>query len=153
MNSRERRVNNWTAVCNAGVVGTALYLEKDASRLAEMVARAARSMDDYLETFDQDGGSTEGPGYWSYGFGYYTILAQLVEQRTQGQIAFMDELVRAKRLQFPLRTMLSPGCVNFSDCDRNIHFIAAHLDYLSWLELPDLTRLARSSRVAGASTS
>lgn len=144
-NSRVRKVNNWTAVCNAGVVGAALYLEKDMSRLAEMVARAARSMDDYLETFDQDGGSTEGPGYWSYGFGYYTILAQLVEQRTQGQIAFMDEPVVRKAAQFPLRTMLSPGVfVNFSDCDRNIHFIAAHLDYLSRrLELPDLTRLAR----------
>ena len=144
-NSRVRKVNNWTAVCNAGVVGAALYLEKDPSRLAEMVARAARSMDDYLETFDQDGGSTEGPGYWSYGFGYYTILAQLVEQRTQGQIAFMDEPVVRKAAQFPLRTMLSPGVfVNFSDCDRNIHFISAHLDYLSRrLELPDLTRLAR----------
>lgn len=144
-NSRARKVNNWTAVCNAGVVGAALYLEKDAARLAEMVARAARSMDDYLETFDQDGGSTEGPGYWSYGFGYYTILGQLVEQRTQGQIAFMDEPVVRKAAQFPLRTMLSPGVyVNFSDCDRNIHFIAAHLDYLSRrLDLPDLTRLAR----------
>ena len=144
-NSRLRQVNNWTAVCNAGVVGAALYLEKDPSRLAEMVARAARSMDDYLDTFDQDGGSSEGPGYWSYGFGYYTILAQLVEQRTRGQIAFMDEPAVRKAAQFPLRTMLSPGVyVNFSDCDRDIHFIAAHLDYLSRrLELPELTRLAR----------
>ena len=85
-NTQLRKVNNWTAVCNAGVVGAALYLEKDLSRLAEMIARAARSLDDYLLTFDQDGGSSEGPGYWSYGFGYYSILGQLVEQRTgEGQ--------------------------------------------------------------------
>jgi len=150
-NTTGRQVNNWTAVCNAGVVGAALYLEKDPARLAEMVARAARSLDDYLSTFDRDGGSTEGPGYWSYGFGFYTILAQLVEQRTQGQIRFMDEAVVRQAAQFPLRTVLGEGVyVNFSDCDRNVHFIAAHLDYLSRrLDLPDLTRLARVQPRAG----
>lgn len=144
-NIEVRKVNNWTAVCNAGVVGAALYLEKDLSRLAEMIARAARSLDDYLLTFDQDGGSSEGPGYWSYGFGYYTILGQLVEQRTAGKIALMGEEIVRKAAQFPLRTMLSQGVyVNFSDCDRNIHFIAAHLEYLARrLDLPDLSRLAR----------
>ena len=143
-NTNLRTVNNWTAVCNAGVVGAAIYLEKDPARLAEMIARAARSLDDYLSTFDQDGGSTEGPGYWSYGFGFYTILGQLVEYRTGGQIAFMGEEVVRKAAQFPLRTLLGPGVyVNFSDCDRNIHFIAAHLAYLAQrLDLPDLDRLA-----------
>ena len=102
-------------------------------------------MDDYLETFDQDGGSSEGPGYWSYGFGYYSILGQLVEQRTAGKIALMGEEVVRKAAQFPLRTMLGPGVyVNFSDCDRNIHFICAHLEYLAQrFNLPDLSRLAR----------
>ena len=40
--------------------------------------------------------------------------------------------------------MLGPGVyVNFSDCDRNIHFIAAQLKYLAQrLDLPDLSRLA-----------
>jgi hypothetical protein len=144
-NTLGRQVNNWTAVCNAGVVGAAIYLEKDFSRLAEMIARAARSMDDYLATFDADGGSSEGPGYWSYGFGYYTILGQLVEQRTAGKIAFMGEEIVRKAAQFPLRTVLSKGVyVNFSDCDRNIMFNRAHLSYLAQrLDLPDLTRLAR----------
>ena len=144
-NNWGRRVNNWTAVCNAGVVGAAIYLEKDVARLAEMIARAARSLDDYLSTFDQDGGSSEGPGYWSYGFGYYTILGHLVEQRTAGKIDFMGEEVVRKAAQFPLRTLLGPGVyLNFSDCDRNIRFNAAHLAYLAQrLDLPDLTRLAR----------
>ena len=55
----DRPVNNWTAVCNAGVAGAAIYLEPDAARLAEILARAARSLDDYLSTFDEDGGSTK----------------------------------------------------------------------------------------------
>jgi Heparinase II/III-like protein len=144
-NTEQRTVNNWTAVCNAGVVGAALYVEQDISRLAEMIARAARSLDDYLSTFDADGGSTEGAGYWTYGFGNFTVIAHLVEQRTGGRVRFMDEEIVRKAAQFPLRTALSTGVhVNFSDCDANVTFLPCHLAYLSRrLDLPDLMRLAR----------
>lgn len=144
-NSHRRRVNNWTAVCNAGVVGAAIYLEPDPARLAEMIARAARSLDDFLATFDADGGSSEGPGYWTYGFGNYCVFAEQVEWRTAGKIRFMDEPIIRKAAQFPLRTLLGPGVsVNFSDCDRNVTFVPAHLTYLARrLALPDLMKFAR----------
>lgn len=145
-NTHLRRVNNWTAVCNAGVVGAAIYLEPDPARLAEMIARAARSLDDFLATFDADGGSSEGPGYWTYGFGNYCVFAEQVEWRTGGKIRFMDEPIIRQAAQFPLRTLLGPGVsVNFSDCDRNVTFIPAHLAYLARrLDLPDLMKFARS---------
>ncbi|HJQ28620.1 MAG TPA: heparinase II/III family protein [Rubrobacter sp.] len=149
--SPERPVNNWTAVCNAGVAGAATYLEADTARLAEILARAARSLDDYLSTFDQDGGSSEGTAYWSYGFGYYTVLAHLVGHRTDWKVDFFDgEFVR-RIARFPARTQLSRGLyVNFSDCDRHASFISAHLAYLSRrLELPDLAHLAREQPCGG----
>ncbi len=144
-NTHSRRLNNWTAVCNGGVVGAAIYLEQDPARLAEILARAARSLDDYLDTFDPDGGSSEGPGYWSYGFGYYTILAHLVEHRTEGRMSLLDGEHLRNIAAFPLSTQLTPRqYVNFSDCDRNISFVAPHLVYLSHrLEIPALTQLAR----------
>jgi hypothetical protein len=143
-NSHARTVNNWTAVCNAGVAGAALYLEPDPARLAEIVARAARSLDDYLATFDPDGGSSEGPGYWSYGFGYYTILAHLVEHRTGGQVDFLAGDHLREVAAYPLRTILSPGrYANFSDCDQNITYVPAQLHYLAQrLALPALATLA-----------
>jgi hypothetical protein len=144
-NSSVRSVNNWTAVCNAGVLGAALYLEGDVARLAEIVARGARSLADYMDTFDQDGGSSEGPGYWGYGFGNYVVIAQLVEAATAGRIRFMaGERVR-NAAQFPLRTMLSRGAyANFSDCDATVIYPKSLLVYLSKrLELPALMQLAR----------
>ena len=143
--SQQRKVNNWTAVCNAGVVGAALYLEPDMSRLAEMIARAARSLDDYLETFDADGGSTEGPGYWSYGFGNYVILAHLVEQRTNGRINFLEGAQLHNISQFPARTLMGHDqFVNFSDCDRHLTITPSLLAFLSRrMNLPGLMALAR----------
>lgn len=143
-NTQHRRVNNWTAVCTAGVVGAAIHTEPDPARLAEILARGLRSLQDYLATFDADGGSSEGPGYWSYGFGYYTLLADLVAHRTGGTVDLLDgERLRAIA-SYPLRTQLSPRrYVAFSDCDPDIGFVAAHLAYLSRrLDIPDLMRLA-----------
>ncbi len=141
-----RDVNNWTAVCVGGVVGAATYLETNLARLAEVIARGCRSLEDYLATFDVDGGSSEGPGYWSYGFGYFTIVAHLVELRTNGHVRLMDDARIQSIAQYPLRTLLSPGhFVNFSDCDRDVRLIGAHLSFLARrLELPDLMPLAQA---------
>jgi hypothetical protein len=144
-------VNNWTAVCNAGVAGAAIYLEPDTARLAEILARAARSLDDYLSTFDEDGGSSEGPAYWSYGFGYYTVLAHLVGHRTGWKVDFLEGEHLRSISRFPLRTRLSPGLyANFSDCDQHVGLVRAHLNYLSRrLDLPDLARLVREQPGGG----
>lgn len=139
-----RKLNNWTGVCVGNVIATAIYLEPDPSRLAEVIARGARSFDDYLATFDSEGGSTEGPGYWGFGFGNYVLAAHLVHQRTNGRVDFFaDELIR-NIAQFPLRTMLSPDVfVNFSDCDAEISLSVALLSFLAQhYQLDDLMRLA-----------
>src|SRR5207245_11116536 len=83
-------------------------------------------------TFDQDGGSTEGPGYWSFGFGYYTVVADLVELRTGGRARFLDGEPVARIARFPLRTLLAPGAyANFSDCDRDVRLVAPLLAFLA----------------------
>ncbi len=146
-NTRGRTVNNWTAVCTAGVVGAALYLEPDVARQAEIVARGTRSLSDYMETFDPGGGSTEGPGYWGYGFGYYTILGHLLEAATDGEISLWEGDHVRQVAQFPLRTLLGQRTyANFSDCDADVNMTRPQLVYLSErLDIPDLMRLAREA--------
>lgn len=144
----DHRINNWTAVCNSGIVGAALYLEPDPARLAEMIARAARSLDDYLDTFDPDGGSSEGPGYWGYGFGHYVMLSHLIEVRTGGRVDFLAGERLRKIAAYPLRTLLRRGVyVNFSDCEPDVSLEPALLHYLgNRLDLPDLHGLALAQR-------
>jgi hypothetical protein len=139
----EKQVNNWTAVCVAGVVGAACYVETDLGRLAEIITRGLHSLADYLETFDSQGGSSEGPDYWSYGFGNYVVLAHLLHARTGGAIDLLaGDLIR-DIAQFPLRTVLAPGVwTSFSDSDSNPTFHPGLLTHLAErLELPELTAL------------
>lgn len=144
-NTAGRTVNNWSAVCNGCAMAAAVYLEPDPARQAAVLAKGARSLDDYLATFDVDGGSSEGPGYWTYGFGYYVMTAHLLEHRTQGWMDLFSEPVVAKTASFPLRTVLNGGeFATFSDCDRNPLLVSAMLAYLSRrLSIPDLMPLAR----------
>ncbi len=139
----EKQVNNWTAVCVAGVVGAACYLETDLDRLAEIITRGLHSLADYLETFDSQGGSSEGPDYWSYGFGNYVVLAHLLHVRTGGAIDLLEGPLIRDIAQFPLRTILAPGVwASFSDSDSNPSFHPGLLTHLAQrLDLPDLTEL------------
>lgn len=138
-----KQVNNWTAVCVAGVVGAACYLETDLDRLAEIITRGLHSLADYLETFDSQGGSSEGPDYWSYGFGNYVVLAHLLHARTGGAIDLLQGPLIRDIAQFPLRTILAPGVwASFSDSDSNPSFHPGLLTHLAQrLDLPELTGL------------
>lgn len=142
--SGQRRANNWTAVCNSGVVGAGLYMEQDPARLAAIIERAALSLDEYLSCFDECGGSSEGPGYWDFGFGYYVVLANLIEQRTDGRINFLAEDIIRSIAAYPLRVRLGPNRhVNFSDCQASVHYSYPLLVFLARrFDLPDLIALA-----------
>lgn len=139
----EKQVNNWTAVCVAGIVGAACYLEPDQARLAEIVARGLHSLADYLETFDSQGGSSEGPDYWSYGFGNFVVLAHLLAERSGGRIDLLADKRVGEIARFPLRTVLTQGLwASFSDSDSNPQFHPGLLTYLARkLDLPELTTL------------
>lgn len=138
-----KQVNNWTAVCVAGVVSAACYFEADLDRLAEIITRGLHSLADYLETFDSQGGSSEGPDYWSYGFGNYVVLAHLLKERTGGQIDLLALPMVREVAQFPVRTVLTQGVwASFSDSDSNPNFHPGLLSYLAKdLDLPALTEL------------
>lgn len=101
---------NWNGVCN-GAVGLAfLRLERDPATLAEALDRVLEGFEAYIATgFEADGGSIEGVGYWNYGLMYYVALAELLRERTAGQV----DLLAAPRLRdiarYPLAVALSPG--------------------------------------------
>ncbi|MGL4345652.1 MAG: hypothetical protein ACRCTE_10685 [Cellulosilyticaceae bacterium] len=108
---------NWASVC-AGATGcAAIYQIQDIDELAQIILRVIGTMQSYLLGFDQEGVTTEGLGYWQYGFSFYMYFAELLKERTCGKLDLftIDEQIAqiAKLptyLQFPDMHM-----VNFSD--------------------------------------
>lgn len=123
---------NWNAVCHQGVLGAALAIEEDHALVARMLARAARGLPHYLTGFGADGSTSEGPGYWSYGFGWFSELNARLEHRTRGELSLFEgdgKVARIARFA-PLMTLSNGHMVNFSDGGRTGRLNPALLAYL-----------------------
>lgn len=109
--------NNWNAVCLAGVTGTALAVEPSVERRAFFVAAAEHYIQYFKKGFTADGYCSEGMGYWNYGFGNFTLLAETLIQATGGRLdLFTDPLIKEVALFGP-RMEIVPGVYpSFADC-------------------------------------
>lgn len=113
---------NWNGVCNGSIGLAFMRLERDPRILAEALALVLEGFEAYITTgFEPDGGSIEGISYWNYGLMYYVTLAELLRERTNGQL----DLLAAPRLQdvarYPLGMALSPGTyINFGDATEEL---------------------------------
>ncbi len=109
--------NNWNAVCHQGIVGAALSQLDDPRLLAEILASAAKCLPFFLSGFGDDGGCSEGPGYWNYGFGWFAELNRQLESRTDGELSLFegDQHIHAIARYGPRVSLSGGNLVNFSD--------------------------------------
>jgi hypothetical protein len=84
-------LNNWNAVCLAGVTGSALATLEPREERALFVAAARHYIKSFLRGFTPDGYCGEGLGYWNYGFGYFVMLAEAVRQATDSQVDLLAD--------------------------------------------------------------
>ena len=80
----ENRSNNWSAVCTCSVASVMMLLYPE--RVEALLPRFEASMGRFLSGLGDDGVCLEGCSYWSYGFGFFTMYADLVKQFTNGKI-------------------------------------------------------------------
>ncbi|HEY0256263.1 MAG TPA: heparinase II/III family protein [Candidatus Methylacidiphilales bacterium] len=132
---------NWNAVCHQGVLGSALAVEDEEELLGQMLATAGPCLRLFLAGFGEDGSTSEGPGYWSYGFGRFAELNRQLETATNGALSFFgdDEQVRRIAAFAPALAFSNGYLVNFSDGQRAGRLPAELIGYLGQrLALPAL---------------
>jgi len=139
-------VNNWSATCNAGVAIAALHLADDPRRQAEVVMKAVRSLESFLEAFDDDGATAEGVSYWGAGFSSYTSLAAHLEARTDGEYSLFSPPIVDDIARFPINVQLSPTVYpSFSDMGGESSTLVPHT--CCWLgtrlDIPGLGAMGR----------
>jgi hypothetical protein len=109
--------NNWNTVCLAGVVNAARTVSPSRQDRALFIAAGEHYSAYFLNGFRKDGFCDEGGGYWSYGFGNFIVLREVIIQSTQGKVdLFADPKVRNIAL-FGSRFQLGDGLMPpFADC-------------------------------------
>ncbi|MFD2610885.1 heparinase II/III domain-containing protein [Paenibacillus gansuensis] len=133
---------NWAAVCAGSIGMAAMYLIGEDAEFLPVLHRVLSSMDTYLSGFTEDGACLEGVMYWNYGFVFYTAFAELLRQRTGGEIRLMEqEKIRSIAL-FQQKCYLGGSAVlSFSDSPDNTEFqpgLTHRLKrYYAEVELPD----------------
>ena len=121
---------NWTAVCTASVAGTIMYLFPDIAKT--LIPRFNRSMDAYLEGFKDDGICAEGVHYWHYGFGFFTVYADMVKKFTCGDVDYF-KLDKVKTVATFIQKMFLSGksAVSYAD---GFMYLEYHLGLLHYLK-------------------
>ena len=110
----EHGTNNWTAVCSGSVACTAMLTDPDLARA--LIPRFERSMECFLSGFSGEGICYEGAGYWCYGFGFFTVYADMLRRFTGGKIDHFKDPKVKKIAAFHQKIFLSGrSTASFSD--------------------------------------
>ncbi|MGY4691067.1 hypothetical protein [Salibacterium sp. K-3] len=131
--------HNWAAVCAGSVGAAAMHLLEDDGVLTAILERNRRTMDYFLNGFEEDGVCREGYQYWQYGFGFFVYFADLLGAKTNGRIDLLQDEKVHQISRFQEKVFLYHHIVaNFSDCvpGQYVHIGLSH--YLHH-RFPDVT--------------
>ncbi len=118
-NSNGRPPNNWNPWICSNWLNTALLLEKDDARRADMVHKTLQVLDEFLDPYLADGGCDEGPSYWGAAAASLYDNLSLLNLATGDafRYALADEKVRNMG-RFIYRAQISETYfLNFADAD------------------------------------
>lgn len=139
-----KKIDNWSAVCIAGVLCSYLYTCTDEEINAQL-PKMREVAENYLKGFKEDGCCTEGYSYWIYGFSFFCLFAKMLLDYTDGEINyFADEKVH-KIAMFQQNILLNENqCISFSDGDLGFapriwlsHFLKEIYPDMQLPKLPD----------------
>ena len=135
---------NWNAVCHAGVALAAMLVEDDPRRLDATIRMVLRDLGHFLDGFTPDGGCTEGPSYWRFGFGWYVALAAGLYDFTGGRINLMTGERVARICRYPLAVTVRPGVeLEFADAHGGYQSPETAILVNRFVDVPELFGLCR----------
>ena len=133
--------NNWNAVCHAGVCVSAMLVDHDLDRLRRIIFESLNELRVFLDGFTDDGGCSEGLGYWRFGFGHYAHLAAALHDFTGGRIDIMGGEKIERICRYPLAATVAPG--------QELAFADAHSGYLSPATAFEINRFCAADELFG----
>ncbi len=113
-------VNNWNPWINSNVLTCALLFEPEGNR-AQFVHKILRSLDSFLDSYHDDGGCDEGPGYWGRAGASLFDNLELLHSASSGAIDFYSvPLVREIGRYICRAHIHDTWFVNFADASPKV---------------------------------
>jgi hypothetical protein len=111
-----RAMNNWNPWINSNCLSCALVFERDQVTRAQFAHKVLRSLDRFLDSYYDDGGCDEGPGYWDRAGGALFDNLELLHSASGGAIDFYAApLIREIGSYIYRAHIAGPWFVNFAD--------------------------------------
>ena len=109
-------VNNWNAWICWNWLTTALFLDRDAARRAKGVGKIMLCLDKFIDSYPDDGGCEEGPGYWSVATGALFEGLELLRSATAGKLdIYGNPLLLEMALYMPRTQIAGEFYINQGD--------------------------------------
>ena len=110
------KLNNWAPWIMSNYLTAVLFLENDLSKRNRYVNKAIQLTDQYINGFGEEGGTEEGPHYWTFGAGCVFGILNLLNSATNGAIDIYKEKIVRNMGAYIYRTHISENYfVNVAD--------------------------------------
>lgn len=111
-----RMLNNWTPWCLSNVLMTAMLMEENQDRYADIVYNTILGVDKFLNYVHGDGACEEGPSYWGHAAGKTLDYVDMLSLATAGKLNISDEKLIKDMGEYIARSYVGDGwVVNFAD--------------------------------------
>jgi len=108
--------NNWNPWILSNLLAMALLVEDDEERRAQIVHRAIRGLETFLDGYHSDGGCDEGISYWERAGACVFDCLDTLDSATNGAIAIWDEPLIKEMGRYVYRAHIGGDWyVNFAD--------------------------------------
>lgn len=112
------KVNNWNPWITANVLNIFLLTEYDTTRRNKAIKKMFEVLDNFLNTYGEDGGCDEGTSYWSRAGGSLHDFCDQLFRASRGTINLFNEPLIQEIGRFIYREHIAgPYFINFADGD------------------------------------
>jgi hypothetical protein len=109
-------VNNWDAWICWNWLTTVLFLDHNASRRVKGISKVMLCLDKFINTYPDDGGCEEGPGYWSVATGALFEGLELLRSATRKTVdIYSNPLLLEMALYMPRTQIAGEFYINQGD--------------------------------------
>ena len=114
--------SNWTAWITSNVLTVTALVEEDTEMRKDILDKALECLDEFIDSYAEDGGCSEGPSYWKQACGSLFNSLEIIYDMTGGQADIFTHPLIYNMMDYIRKVHLSGfHYSNFADCRAELY--------------------------------